>query len=217
LIGAALLPEFLAPGAGGPLAPADFTGAAIDLLFGPLALISRARPWIWTAMLLRLAVGGLPDGGLLLAHLFLFDPGWIRPRLAPRPEILFYDGRCGLCHRAVRFILAEDQTGRAFRFAPLAGETFRRTVPAEIRRGLPDSLVVAGDDGEMRVRARCVSHVLARLGGLWRALGVAGGVIPRSVADALYNSVARVRHRVFSAPGEVCPAVSDEMRRRFDP
>ncbi|HZH02738.1 MAG TPA: DCC1-like thiol-disulfide oxidoreductase family protein [Myxococcaceae bacterium] len=35
-------------------------------------------------------------------------------------DILFYDGGCGLCHRAVRFVLARDPAGR-FRFAPLGG------------------------------------------------------------------------------------------------
>ena len=35
------------------------------------------------------------------------------------PERLFYDGTCALCHGAVRFVLARDRDGSAFRFAPL--------------------------------------------------------------------------------------------------
>ena len=27
------------------------------------------------------------------------------------PEVLFYDGGCGLCHRAVRTVLASDRAG----------------------------------------------------------------------------------------------------------
>ena len=43
---------------------------------------------------------------------------------------IFYDGDCGLCHRAVRVVLAADPEGRAFRFAPLGGETFRALMQA---------------------------------------------------------------------------------------
>ena len=39
-------------------------------------------------------------------------------------ELVFYDGRCGLCHHSVRFLLARDRDGALFRYAPLFGETF---------------------------------------------------------------------------------------------
>ena len=39
------------------------------------------------------------------------------------PEILYYDGDCGFCHRTVRFVIALDR-GEAFRFAPIDGSTF---------------------------------------------------------------------------------------------
>ena len=43
----------------------------------------------------------------------------------PAPERLFYDGSCALCHWAVRFVLARDREGRAFRFAPLDSDAYR--------------------------------------------------------------------------------------------
>ena len=46
--------------------------------------------------------------------------------------ILFFDGVCGLCSRAVDFVLARDRRG-LFQFAPLQGETARQLLPpAEI-------------------------------------------------------------------------------------
>src|SRR5208282_2216789 len=98
---------------------------ALELLFAPLALFRRIRPWIWCAMV-SLHVGlfalvSFPDltAGMIILHLFTFNPSWVPVADARRTEELFYDGYCGLCHRAVRFILAEDTTGTAFRFAAL--------------------------------------------------------------------------------------------------
>src|SRR2546422_4747254 len=98
-----------------------WTVSALELLFAPLALVAPLRPWLWLATLVvglaPNALIGVADAGpgLALLHLLTLDPGWIRPRGAPAPERLFYDGSCGLCHRAVRFVLAEDRTGNAFR------------------------------------------------------------------------------------------------------
>ena len=59
-----------------------------------------------------------------------------------QPELLFYDGHCGLCHRSVQFLLRHDPGGRAFRFAPLQGCTFEATIPPAQRAQLPDSMVI---------------------------------------------------------------------------
>ena len=82
--------------------------------------------------------------------------GAAEPRIAgpAEPELLFYDGGCGLCHRAVRFVLWADPEGRAFRFAPLGGDTFQALVSAGERERLPDSLVVrTTEDGRLLTRS----------------------------------------------------------------
>src|ERR1700689_3400113 len=84
---------------------------------------------------------------------------------AQEAEYLFYDGHCGLCHRAVRFVLRHDRGGRAFRFAPLQGSTFRARVAEERRVGLPDSVVVLTRDAELLVRSAASLHIFRRLGG----------------------------------------------------
>jgi len=62
-------------------------GLALEVLFAPLALVSKARPVIWAAMF-GIHVGlmvlvDFPDLslGMILLHAFTFDPGWISHRI----------------------------------------------------------------------------------------------------------------------------------------
>jgi predicted DCC family thiol-disulfide oxidoreductase YuxK len=132
------------------------------------------------------------------------------------PERLFYDGTCALCHGAVRFVLARDRDGSAFRFAPLDSDAFRRAVPPEARAALPDSLVVLTSDGMLLTRSDAVIRALERLGPPWPLLGRAARVVPRPLRDLVYDVVARVRYRVFGREPEACPLIPKPLRSRFD-
>lgn len=136
--------------------------------------------------------------------------------MAPIPEVVFYDGECGLCHRAVRFILSHDREQR-FRFAPLQGRTFLSQVPEIVRSRLPDTLVVSPGDGRFLLRSDGLLYVLDSLGGPWRALGRVGAWLPRRFRDSIYDAVAARRARFFATPILGCPVVEPELRRRFDP
>ncbi len=136
---------------------------------------------------------------------------------APQPELLFYDGHCGLCHRTVKFVLRRDRSGNAFRFAPLQGSTFQARVSAERRAGLPDSIVVLTAEGALVARSDAFLHILRRLGGGWRVLAGSIAVIPRPLRDAVYNFIARIRYRIFGRRDDVCPVTPPELRARFDP
>jgi len=129
---------------------------------------------------------------------------------------LFYDGGCGLCHRTVRFILNRGRKGEAFRFAPLGGETFQKSLTSEQRPGLPDSVVILTASGEVLLRSRAVLHILHALGGGWRLLGWMGQILPRFLADTLYDCIASIRNQLFAKPAEACPIISNEERKRFD-
>ena len=174
-----------------------------------------ARAWIaltWIVLLLGFAYGGWTPGLLSLLALS-FDPAWLPPRGAPAR--IFYDGECGLCHRAVRFVLAEDRA-RQFRFAPLASASFAALVPRSERDALPDSIVLVVDSGERLVRSDALLRIGLGLGGTWRALAGAARLVPRPLRDAAYDGVARLRSRLFARPAEACPVVSAELRGRFD-
>ena len=130
---------------------------------------------------------------------------------------LFYDGDCGLCHRTVSFILNRGKKGEAFRFSPLGGVTFHQRLTPEHCAGLPDSVVLLTASGDVLSRSKAVLHILDALGGGWRLLGWMGQILPRFLADAVYDSIAHIRHRLFEKPADVCPMMSKEQRKRFDP
>lgn len=208
------LPDFV-------LRLATWAGLFLELAFAPLALVRRLRPWLWAAMLLmHLQLLVLIDFadlslGMVMLHLFTFDPAWIRPAAAAATETVFYDGNCGLCHRAVRFILAEDRAGDAFCFAPLDSEMFRSAIPKASQATLPDSLVVLTADGGVLARSSGVVHIMSRLGGLWRVLASVAWLVPAPLLDAVYDFVAGIRYRLFARPAESCPVLPKHLRARF--
>lgn len=203
------------------LAAGTWLVLGLEMAFAPLALVRRLRPWLWLSMLgLHVSLIALIDFadlslGMVMLHLFTFDPAWV-PRRAPGAlETLFYDGRCGLCHRAVRFLLAEDVDGSAFRFAPLDSDAFRATVPEAERASIPDSLVVLTADGRVLTRSAAVRHLMQRLGGIWRLLATGAGLVPARVQDFAYDGIARIRHRLFTRPKHACPILPPYLRGRF--
>ena len=138
------------------------------------------------------------------------------PRAGPSAghSLIFYDGTCGLCHRAVRFALARDTDGSRFRFAPLDSEAFRRRVPDAA--GLPDSMVVLTPEGALLARSAGVIHILERAGGLWWLLARLCRMVPSRLRDALYDNVAAVRYKLFRRPAESCPVTPPDLRSRFE-
>jgi predicted DCC family thiol-disulfide oxidoreductase YuxK len=193
---------------------------AAELLFGPLALIRAARPYAWAALLLRhlvaLPLAGLRDEHLAMATtlLFLFDPAWLPPRRPVRREMIWFDGTCGLCHRSVRFVLAEDRAG-LFAFSPLQGDAIRAELSDAQRAGLPDSVVVEDAERNLLIKSTGVAHVAASLGGWWRIGATLLRLVPRPLRDLGYDAVASVRRRLFAQPPDSCPIVPPRLRERF--
>jgi predicted DCC family thiol-disulfide oxidoreductase YuxK/GNAT superfamily N-acetyltransferase len=126
----------------------------------------------------------------------------MRRELEPRPLVL-YDGDCGVCTHALRWLLRADHE-RRLAFAPLAGETAAAVrarhpdMPADL-----DSLVYvertpAGEhvswDSEGMLR------LWHDLGGGWRVLSWLH-VLPRPLSDAAYRAFARNRHRLSASAG----------------
>jgi predicted DCC family thiol-disulfide oxidoreductase YuxK len=135
---------------------------------------------------------------------------------SPAPETIFYDGHCGLCHRWVRFVVKRDTRSEAFRFAPLGGERFSQLVPQPPRENVPDSIVVLTSDGRMLVRSAAALHILSRLGRFWSVTASLCRIVPAFARDWLYDLIARIRHRLFRRPDNVCPVLPPELRERFD-
>lgn len=180
----------------------------VELLFAPLYLVPRLRVWLWSTMLVVqfgfLFLLSFPDltTPMLLFHLLTFDPRWV-PARPLGAATLHYDGQCGLCHRAVRFALAEVP-GDALRFHALAGET-----------GSMSTWFLIDAAGRRFERSDAAIRLLAAVGGIW---GVAAALlrrVPRALRDRVYAAIARRRRQWFPAPAQSCPLVSAALRARF--
>jgi predicted DCC family thiol-disulfide oxidoreductase YuxK len=142
---------------------------------------------------------------------------WLRPRpSSDGRHLLLYDGECGLCDRAVQFLLPRDR-GRVLTFAPLQGSTAaalrsRLAVPREL-----DSLLLvldAGSPGErLLTRSSAVLGSLDVIGGIWRLLSWLR-LVPRPVRDAVYVFVAK-RRAIWFGRLPACRVPTPAERDRF--
>jgi predicted DCC family thiol-disulfide oxidoreductase YuxK len=133
------------------------------------------------------------------------------------PDLVLYDGTCGLCHAWVRFLLRRDADGSRFRYSPLQGDEAARRIPADARAALPDSVVVVDAEGAVRTRSDAALRLFQRLGGGWTALARVAAIVPRPLRDGTYDLVARTRRRLFRRPDDLCPVVPPELAGRFLP
>jgi predicted DCC family thiol-disulfide oxidoreductase YuxK len=135
--------------------------------------------------------------------------------------VVLYDGVCGLCTRSIQVILAHDRRAR-FRFAALGGAFATRVLERHGygpgRAAAPDALALVEGTGTsaetLRFRSDAICAIAARLPFPLRAAGWALRTIPRWLRDAVYDRIARVRHRVFGRL-ESCPVPAAEVRARF--
>jgi predicted DCC family thiol-disulfide oxidoreductase YuxK len=204
---------------------ATWSVLALEISFAPLATLRKVRPWLWLVLLgvqlFLMALGRFADSsaGMLMLHFFAFDPAWVKGRSEKHPATMFYDGGCGLCHRTVRFVIAEDRDGACFRFAPLESNAFaalRKTSTRVEMLDSIDSIVLSLPNESLLVRAAAVLEIGKRLGGIWRVAANAAGALPLRVLDAGYDGIARIRQRIFAKPPDACPILPAQLRDRFD-
>jgi predicted DCC family thiol-disulfide oxidoreductase YuxK len=131
-------------------------------------------------------------------------------------QLLLYDGLCGFCAASVQFVLRHERR-RSLRFAPLQGQ-----VGAQIRARHPelegvDSMIWVegpGTDGEtIAVRSEAVLRTARYLGPPW-SLVLLGRLLPAGVRDALYDFIARHRHKLVGG-AEQCFLPGADVRARF--
>jgi predicted DCC family thiol-disulfide oxidoreductase YuxK len=152
--------------------------------------------------------------GMLILHLFTFDPRWLRPKpLLPdqRRPVIFYDGSCGMCNRFVQLVLRHDSTKR-FDFASLQGEHAQQVLPTHLLQNL-STVVLKEGDGTTHIRSDAVLRICAGVGGMWKLLGFLR-VFPRPLRDVGYSVIATYRHKIFP-PHDVCGVLTAEDRSRF--
>lgn len=151
----------------------------LELVFLPLCLFRRTRPWVFLAMLamhtgilLTVSIADLTMG-MLVFHLFVVEPDWgIDRRLA---KLVVIDAGGGWGARVVGFLRAAD-TCRVLRVA-------RPTTPTT-----PTTLVYQRGERQL-VRSTALVWAVADLGGVWR-LALVLLAVPRPLRDRVYDAVA---------------------------
>jgi predicted DCC family thiol-disulfide oxidoreductase YuxK len=143
--------------------------------------------------------------------------------IAPLPQALpahlvLFDGVCGFCDSAIRWLLAHDPEGQ-LAFAPLQGETAAalRSLHPEIPSE-PESLalVESGREGSrVYLGSEAIWRIAAQLAGPWRALAWLRW-LPQALRDFAYRQFARRRYRWFGRL-EACRLPGAEERARFWP
>jgi predicted DCC family thiol-disulfide oxidoreductase YuxK len=136
--------------------------------------------------------------------------------MSSKNYILLYDGVCGLCNGAVRFILKHDKR-KTIRFASLQSEFSRTILERHPQLKEIDSLVLleSADTPEENffVQSAGVVKIAEYLGGVW-AIGSLFRIFPKSFLDTVYDSIARHRYSLFGRYDD-CPLPSPETRSRF--
>jgi predicted DCC family thiol-disulfide oxidoreductase YuxK len=134
----------------------------------------------------------------------------------PNPIVL-YDGVCGLCNRAVQFLLKRDRHDR-FRFASLQSEFAANLLQRHgIDHNQLDTVYAVldyGKPGEKLLSKGDAFLLFARvLGGIWSVARLVK-VVPRPVRNWLYDFIAANRYRVFGK-AESCMLPDPAYRHKF--
>ncbi len=107
------------------------------------------------------------------------------------PNIIFFDGHCGLCDRFVTKIFMLDKK-RRFRFASLQGPTASRIL---LGHQTFDSVIYLKDE-KMYDKSQAVLEILTDIGGFCSVFRIFK-IIPSSLSDRVYDFVAQNRYGWF--------------------
>lgn len=132
--------------------------------------------------------------------------------ISPPPIVLFFDGVCGLCNRSVDLLFRIDGRGTV-KVAALQSNYASRILPQALVDA-PSSLVVRLATGQILTKTRAVLAILLAVGGPWRLLAGILWLVPRPIADWLYDGIAASRYAWFGKK-ETCRLPTPEERARF--
>ena len=193
-----------------------------EIIFAPLSFHRIGRSIAWTVMVgMHLGILLFVDFadltmGMLMLHIFTFDPEWLPGRKTGK-RVVFFDGDCGLCQKSIQVFFDLDQE-QVLRFAPLQGETASENLPPEYRReeNLQTMvyLVEAGESKTIRQKSDAVLHLLSDAGGFGRILSLSR-IVPLGIRNQVYDFIANRRKAISSKL--VCRMPDEDERARLLP
>ena len=120
-------------------------------------------------------------------------------------NVIYYDGECGLCHLAVRFILRVDSKSK-FYFSPLSNlDNNLKNI---------DSIIFKKGN-KVFYEGQAIIMIFENIDNNWNYLAKVLKLFPVNVLDTAYRWVSRNRAKVFVKKVSSCPIVPSSYRERF--
>ena len=117
----------------------------------------------------------------------------------------YYDGECGLCHLAVRFILRIDSKSN-FYFSPLSN--------LDINLKNIDSIILKRGN-KVFYEGMAIIMIFENIDNNWNYLAKILKLIPITVLDTAYRWLSRNRAKISVKKVSSCPMVPSYYQKRF--
>jgi predicted DCC family thiol-disulfide oxidoreductase YuxK len=126
-------------------------------------------------------------------------------KLSHQHPIIVFDGVCGLCNRAVTWLIKRDGE-RKFRYLSLQD-------PRWANGQVDFTTLVLIDRGNVFTKSDAILQIGRHLSGM-KWIVKLGRVVPRIIRDAIYQIVARHRYQIWGRSPE-CRIPTDEEKSLF--
>lgn len=120
-------------------------------------------------------------------------------------NVIYYDGECGLCHLAVRFILRVDSKSN-FYFSPLSN--------LDINLKNIDSIILKRGN-KVFYEGMAIIMIFENIDNNWNYLAKVLKLIPINVLDTAYRWMSRNRAKISVKKISSCPIVPSCYQKRF--
>jgi len=125
--------------------------------------------------------------------------------------MLVFDGDCGFCHRAVRFILAHERRSDLL-FVP-RNSALGVSLREQYHLQNVESLLWIEDD-HAYIEWESVAHTAAYIGGIYARMASIAGLLPTALLSAGYRLFAGIRKRL-AVPPRHCLLLTARQQTRF--
>ncbi|MEL1233485.1 MAG: DUF393 domain-containing protein [Candidatus Neomarinimicrobiota bacterium] len=120
-------------------------------------------------------------------------------------NVIYYDGECGLCHLAVRFILRVDSKSK-FYFSPLSNlDNNLKNI---------DSIILKKEN-KVFYEGQAIIMIFENIDNNWNYLAKVLKLIPINTLDTAYRWVSKNRAKVSVKKVSSCPIVPSSYQKRF--
>ena len=120
-------------------------------------------------------------------------------------NVIYYDGECGLCHIAVKFILRVDSKSK-FYFSPLSNLDYNL-------KSMDSVILKKGN--KVFYEGQAIIMIFEDLDNNWNYLAKVLKLFPVNVLDTVYRWVSRNRAKVSVKKVSSCPIVPNQHQKRF--